>query len=63
MTIDFTDAQLDYLFNVLAQRPYHEVVQLIDSIRNQVGEENARRNPNGSGPGSAPADADRSSAG
>ena len=36
MTLNLEDAQLQYLVNVLAQRPYAEVVELLDNIKHQV---------------------------
>jgi hypothetical protein len=38
MTIDFDDNQLQYLVNTLAQRPYGEVFEIINSIQRQVAQ-------------------------
>lgn len=36
ITIKFTTQQLDYVYTVLAQRPYSEVESLIGSLKAQV---------------------------
>lgn len=38
-----SDKEVDYLFNVLAQRPFGEVAQLIGTIKMQIDEQNAQR--------------------
>ncbi len=38
MTLEFDDTQLQYLVNTLAQRPYGEVYELINSIQRQVAQ-------------------------
>ncbi len=38
MTIDFDDNQLQYIVNTLAQRPYGEVFELMNSIQRQVAQ-------------------------
>lgn len=36
MTFEFDDAQIQYLVNALAQRPYGEVFELMGSIQRQA---------------------------
>lgn len=37
--LSFTSQQMDYVANVLAQRPYGEVAQLIQEIQRQIAEQ------------------------
>lgn len=36
MKLDLTPQELDYVYNVLAQRPYAEVAPLMTNIQSQV---------------------------
>jgi hypothetical protein len=36
MTFDFDDAQIQYIVNTLAQRPYAEVFELMGNIQRQA---------------------------
>ena len=40
MTLIFEDKEMDYLFKVLAQRPWGEVYPLMSKITQQVQEQN-----------------------
>jgi hypothetical protein len=52
MKLEFNDDEMDYLFKVLAQRPWGEVHPLMVSIQVQIQEQqNARNRPSSpSGP-------------
>ena len=36
MSIEFTQEELQYVVNVLAQRPYSEVAKLLQNIQTQI---------------------------
>ena len=38
MTFDFTDQEIQYLVNTLAQRPYAEVFELMNNIQRQAAQ-------------------------
>jgi hypothetical protein len=50
MTLNFDDKEMDYLFKVLAQRPWGEVAPLMNSISKQVQEQQNARSRNADGP-------------
>ncbi len=45
MTFDFTEQQLGYLINTLAQRPYAEVAEIIASIQRQLAIQSGQAGP------------------
>lgn len=38
--LEFTEAELNYLGNLLADRPYKEVIQLLNNINMQIQNQN-----------------------
>jgi hypothetical protein len=44
MKIELNDQQMDYVVNVLAARPYSEVFQLLENLRQQVQQEKQHAN-------------------
>lgn len=50
MILKFEDEQMDYLFKVLAQRPWGEVAPLMNSISQQVQEQQNAGPRNADGP-------------
>lgn len=47
MILEFTPAEVELIANIMAQRPYGEVWQLIDKIRSQATQQNAPPQGNG----------------
>ena len=45
MTLDFTDQQISYIVNALAQRPYGEVFELMQDIQRQAAAQQQRTGP------------------
>lgn len=41
-SLTFTEAELNYLGNLLADRPYKEVIQLLNNINMQIQKQNTQ---------------------
>ena len=55
MTLDFTDQQIGYIVNALAQRPYGEVFELMQEIQRQAAQQTGQARPQAVGDHAQPA--------